>query len=265
MDATEGFWPCMLPEMRVLIRREMDDVTAQMLRFTCKSEAALIKPVPLFELFWTATRHGWLDICKWIYDVAKDWKGEEEEPFVYRTLLLYDEAIAQGHYHVAEWALHANLPVRESCMHHLLINNRFEAVQWAVAHRIAITDIHIPAEVQSLPLLRWLVEERKLLPGEWTILAAFQCLPHSEEKLKYFLSLPTNRVPIIRLMHVAVRSGRWDCVDFIKTHFPDGFNASCALNPMLMRLCDQRPRVPWRHTLHLATGLIDSEYEDDSD
>jgi hypothetical protein len=284
MDAyhVEGFWMGLLPELQGLIRAKLDWTSKQMLRMTCTKEVPHVKHTAFFEIFWDAADKGHLGICQWIVEVTETWKidwedgsgdrsDDEREGHLfpqapYKKLLLWDDALYRNHFKLAEWAHGAGLPIRDSCIHHLMINNKLEALKWTFAHGYPLPTYIDPW--CQLPLLRWLIEEHEIYPTIATVAQAFQCLPDSDEKALYYLQPEICRrlIDYQFIMEDAVRAGNWECMDFIKAQCPNEFQSTCLCNPILLRLYEQRPEVRFRHWINLDTGQIeDMDSDDDED
>jgi hypothetical protein len=258
----ESLWLDLLPELQNEIRQTyLSPVDQQMLRLTCKSEALVTKPVPKFMLFWQASSAGSLGICKWIYSLCKDWvvpsndpDDADDVPFLYQTQLFYDDALFYGHLEVAQWAFDSGLSIRASCVHHLIINNKFDSLKWAVGHGYEL-DADIPDLARDLTMIKWLVEVQHCRPSGSTIYEKIRCLPGSKDVLLYYLTLAETVVPPKCILH-AVAAGRWDVLDFYKEHLPVQYGQVLEAWPMINSLHLARPDVPWKHYINLKTGIL---------
>jgi hypothetical protein len=263
-------WPDLLPELQVIVRRFLDEPTARMLSFTCHQEVAeegfKRGNEQLFMVFWDAARLGHLAICQWIYNATKDSVPEDKEDdmsYHYHALLLYDDALWEGHFHVADWAKSVDLPVRHSCAEHLMMNNRLKGLQWMVANGLVLPKY---CEATKMPMIRWLVEEQHILPHKYAIENAFRDLPDSKERLLYYLTVGQFRQELpARLLGTALENGRWDIIDFLCEHCPEYVARFSPTYRHFATLYAQRPNVPWWHHINLDSGEVVRELVSDSD
>jgi hypothetical protein len=262
----ESLWLDLLPELQNEIRQKyLSTVDQQMLRLTCKSEARVTKPVPKFMLFWQASSAGSLAICKWIYSLCKDWvvpsndpDDADDIPFLYQTQLFYDDALFYGHLEVAQWAFDSGLPIRASCVHHLIINDKFYSLKWAVEHGYEL-DAEIPDLARDLTMIKWLVEVQHCRPSESTIYEKIRYWPDSKEVLLYYLTLAKTVVPPECILHAATR-GRWDVLDLYKEHLLGEYAQALEAWPIINSLHLARPDVPWKHYINLMTGILTRDH-----
>jgi hypothetical protein len=266
---TYGFWTGLSPELQCMIRTELDWTSSHMLRMTCTAEAPLFDYKELWTIFWRASSDGYLAICQWIIDVTQSWtldweygmdyNKEDEKVVPYTKLLFWDDALSEGHFELCTWAHGVGLPLRDSCIDHLMINNKLEALKWTYAHGYPL-----PAfidELCRLPLIQWMHEEHKIMPSLRAIYDAFRCLPGSEDKALYYLQSDACRLEIDYkyILEHAVSGGHWVCVDFLKKHCPAPFEFQCLNNPLFLRLYQERPDVRFKHWINLDTGLIEND------
>jgi len=268
-------WPGLLPELQNIIRNKGDRLDQAMLRLTCKSEAKIPRQDSfsrLFELFWDACGKGHLSVCQWIYETVKDSKmdcddddddddDDSNEPEPYTTLLLYDDALAKEQFHVAQWALEQKLPLRDGCANHLAINGKAAGLKWMAAQglEIKVYGLH---DVRGHALRQWLVETQHMIPDWSDLELAIRDLPACEEEVEYYLSPRFGLSVPDHVFLLALTYGRWEILDFLKKRVPLQYDKALATWPTLAELYHERPKVPWRHYIDVATKELISEDSD---
>jgi hypothetical protein len=250
-------WPDLLPEMRALVRSDLDDPTWRMLALTCKVEVQA-RPrdhvrIRAKKAFAKAASLGYLDICIWLFDLTCDWRNQEDAA-PYREVLFFDKALENEHFHIADWAHSRHLPLKPKCGHTLVIKNCFASLRWMAEHGLALPS-WFDARASSLPMIRWLVEERGILPLPFIIADLAFGLPSTRERMDYFagrgFSLPQDP----SLLIVAVRHGLWDTVDFLRKCLPAASYVHLTVTcPLIEDIISQRPLAPPGHCLDPYTG-----------
>lgn len=191
-------WRDLLPELQAVVRAELDEPTRRMLYLTCRAEAAAAPPgrgrVRAKDLFAEAAGLGHLPICQWIFELTKDWRNKEDAA-PYRAVLYFDNALFCGHFEVADWALSERLHVSPCCRHNLVVDDCVAALQWLDAQGFW-PPTWIDPRASSMPMIKWLCEEKKCNPMPGYLEDLVFDLPAAEERLLYYMKAfpPSKRI-----------------------------------------------------------------------
>jgi hypothetical protein len=240
-----------------------DDVTRAMIAFTCRAELAIMRREMRYDeydpdtetttvherdwqepivLFWHAAAHNYGSVCKWIWH---EWPDK-------RDLFYMDDALFYGHWALAEELDDLGAGIRESAMSHLVLNNKFEAMKWLVAHGYVLDKGLLSSARcdRHLPLVRWLAEEH----GQ--DMKKYACLEdtlknRSFELAAYLVDHGATLERIFVYFQIA-SGGAWEVLDFLKARFPEQYEEACKQCPLLPVRHTARPDVLWRQYVNLS-------------
>jgi hypothetical protein len=269
-----SFWPELLPELRNLVRGELDTPTAHMLGYTCKKERSLahggMVTYELPTIFGLAAELGHLAICQWVYETTLSWShlNKGRNPLPYHSVLYYGHALEHEQFHVAEWAHTVGLVLPATIWVSLIRANALPGLKWLAAHQIErhLDNDDVDFAGLTRPTTQWLLEECGLRATARSLRGLFILLPHS--KHQFFLCLGQrergalrNFVPICARW--AIANGRWSHIDFLYDNFSDSMlKFEGMLHPQTQELLVRRPTVPPGHVLNLETGAVEKMNRD---
>ncbi len=258
-------WGELLPELRNLIRGELGAVARNLLRWTCKSEHAIVVPrstrIPLDALFKRACADGSLDVCKWIFDYIKDMRYNNSQftrtslPHTTSHLLHYDAALHHRQFHVAQWAFDTGLRLTNACANQLAVAGVDDAVRWMATRGLPIT-VYSLRDVATQALREWLVMTRGMLISASDIIEAVDelHLGSSTEELAFYIRMGYD-VPM-RAFGNVLSMGRWTTLDYLKQCASYHYYNATKTYPGLRAAHDARPVLGAGEYIDFVTGQV---------
>jgi hypothetical protein len=269
---TSPFDAVFLPEIWKRIRKYAsgpcsrfmsDDVTRAMIAFTCRAELAIMRRAMRYDdydpdtetttvreredwrepivLFWHAAGYNYGSVCKWIWNECPS----------KRDLFFFDDALFEGYLDLAAELDALGVPIRPNCMSHLVLNNKFEAMKWLVAHDYILEENLLSSAryERHLPMVRWLVEEHGQDVKKYACLE--DTLKGRAFELATYLVDHGATIERIWVYFQIASGGAWEVLDFLKARFPAQYEEVCKQCPLLPVRHDARPDVDWRHYVNL--------------